>query len=408
MGSHRKPRTGILESPAARRGAVGVGAVALASASLLTSTAYADDEDTPAIEEQRQRADEARERALEVRAEVDALYQEAGVATQRYNEAEEATDEQQAVADDLMDEAAAASDRVNEARRTLGTFAAAQYRSGSGGLSETAALMLAPDARSFFDTNHALDRLTDVQQRAVADYTERQEEAAAQRAEATEALAELEEREAELAGEKATVQEKLAEARALMDQLTAEEQVELEELERLEREEAERLAEQARLEREQREREEAERAAQEAAEEAARQEQEEQEQAEQETPPADSGGSYATQAEAAIAFAEQQLGKPYVWGATGPNSYDCSGLTQAAWRAAGVEIPRVTWDQVNIGTTVSRDELLPGDLVFFYDDISHVGLYTGDGMMIHAPKPGDIVKYESIDVMPIYSYVRPA
>jgi cell wall-associated NlpC family hydrolase len=73
-----------------------------------------------------------------------------------------------------------------------------------------------------------------------------------------------------------------------------------------------------------------------------------------------------------------------------------------------VEIPRVTWDQVNFGTSVTRDELQPGDLVFFYDDASHVGLYTGDGMMIHAPNPSTVVKYESIDVMPIYGYVRVA
>lgn len=102
------------------------------------------------------------------------------------------------------------------------------------------------------------------------------------------------------------------------------------------------------------------------------------------------------------------MGKPYVWGATGPASYDCSGLTQAAWKAAGVDIPRTTWDQVKIGTRVATADLRPGDLVFFYDDISHVGIYKGDGMMIHAPKPGANVREESIYYMPIYGSVRPA
>ncbi|GHC69846.1 hypothetical protein GCM10010349_44970 [Streptomyces flavofungini] len=109
-----------------------------------------------------------------------------------------------------------------------------------------------------------------------------------------------------------------------------------------------------------------------------------------------------------IAFAEKQMGKPYVWGATGPGSYDCSGLTQAAWKTAGISLPRTTWDQVKVGTTVPTSKAKPGDLVFFYDDISHVGIYIGDGKMIHAPKPGANVRVESIYYMPIHSVVRPA
>ncbi|RKN08052.1 NlpC/P60 family protein [Streptomyces radicis] len=409
MASHRKPRVGILDSTTARRGAVGVGAFALASATLLgSSTASADDEDTPEIEEQRDRAQSARERALAVREEVDALYQEAGLATQEYNAAEEASEEQRDRADAAMDEAAAATDRVNDARRTLGAYAAAQYRTGAGGMPDTAALLLAEDFRSFFTTQHALERLGDAQQHALDDFADREAEAEEQRAAATAELTELESAENELAEEKERVQEKLAEARTLLDQLTTEEQAELDELERLEREEAERLAEQARQEREEREaRERAEREAEEAAREEAAREEAAREEADTPPPPSD-GGSDASQADAAIAFAEAQLGKPYVWGATGPNSYDCSGLTQAAWREAGVEIPRVTFDQVTFGTPVTRDALQPGDLVFFYDDISHVGLYIGNGTMIHAPKPGDVVKYDAIDIMPWHSAIRPA
>ncbi|MGK5529204.1 NlpC/P60 family protein [Streptomyces sp. URMC 129] len=392
MGTHRKPRAGFLTAFAARRGAVGVGVLALASATLFGSTARADDDST-AIEEQRDRADEAHERAVEVQERVDELYREAGTATQHYNEAQEAADRQQEVADALMDEAAAATEQVNEARRVLGTFATAQYRLG-GGLSDTAALILAPDPKSFFDTQNTLNRLTEVQQQAVDDFTERRDEADAQREEATEALAELEAREAELATQERTVQEKLTEARELLEQLTDEEEAELAELERLEREEAERLAEEARRAQEERE--------------AAEREAGEQAGGGSGGNLGDIGGEVSGSAEAAIAFAEAQLGKPYVWGATGPNSFDCSGLTQAAWRAAGVDIPRVTWDQVNIGTQVSRDALRPGDLVFFYSDISHVGLYIGDGLMIHAPKPGDVVKVESVDYMPFHSAVRPA
>ncbi|WP_338315553.1 C40 family peptidase, partial [Streptomyces bohaiensis] len=125
------------------------------------------------------------------------------------------------------------------------------------------------------------------------------------------------------------------------------------------------------------------------------------------TPPAP-GSDYSAKAATVLAFAERELGKPYVWGGTGPSGWDCSGLTQAAWRAAGVELPRVTYDQVNVGTRVSQSELLPGDLIFFYPGVTHVGIYVGDGQMIHAPRPGDVVKVEAIRVMPFHSAVRPA
>lgn len=101
------------------------------------------------------------------------------------------------------------------------------------------------------------------------------------------------------------------------------------------------------------------------------------------------GGNYtgpaSGNARVALDFAYNQIGKPYVWGGTGPNGYDCSGLTQAAWAAAGVVLPRTTYDQVNAGTRVSWDNKQPGDLLFFYGaSPSHVGMYAGDGIMVHA------------------------
>jgi cell wall-associated NlpC family hydrolase len=101
------------------------------------------------------------------------------------------------------------------------------------------------------------------------------------------------------------------------------------------------------------------------------------------------GGSYtgaaSGNARTALDFAYDQIGKPYVWGGTGPNGYDCSGLTQAAWAAAGVSLPRTTYDQVNAGTRVSWENMQPGDLLFFYgSNPGHVGMYAGDGVMVHA------------------------
>ncbi|MFI9807735.1 C40 family peptidase [Streptomyces sp. NPDC052301] len=121
-------------------------------------------------------------------------------------------------------------------------------------------------------------------------------------------------------------------------------------------------------------------------------------------------GPEATRAEKAIAFARAQIGKPYVSGASGPGSYDCSGLTQAAWKAAGVTLPRAARDQAFAGTAVPLDDARPGDLVFFRDDSSHVGLCTGDGMMIHAPGPGAYVREQAVHHLGepvIHSVVRP-
>ncbi|MGY5101073.1 NlpC/P60 family protein [Streptomyces sp. 900105245] len=113
-------------------------------------------------------------------------------------------------------------------------------------------------------------------------------------------------------------------------------------------------------------------------------------------PAASAASQQATKAEKAIAFARAQLGRPYVSGASGPGSYDCSGLTQAAWRAAGVTLPRAARDQAVAGTPVALADARPGDLVFFHEDSSHVGLYTGDGAMIHAPEPGAYIREEPV------------
>ncbi|GAB3819586.1 NlpC/P60 family protein [Kribbella italica] len=112
-------------------------------------------------------------------------------------------------------------------------------------------------------------------------------------------------------------------------------------------------------------------------------------------------------AAAAVNYAMAQLGDPYVWGAEGPSSFDCSGLTMAAWSRAGVSLSHSSKAQINEGRRVSKSQLQPGDLVFFYSPISHVGMYIGNGRMVHASRPGKPVKTESINVMPYSGAVRP-
>jgi peptidoglycan DL-endopeptidase CwlO len=101
----------------------------------------------------------------------------------------------------------------------------------------------------------------------------------------------------------------------------------------------------------------------------------------------------------AVQYALAQVGKPYVFGAAGPGSFDCSGLTMRAWQAGGVSLPHSAADQYNYGHHVSRDQLQPGDLVFFYQPIGHVTIYIGDGLMVSAPTEG-----ENVSVVPVSAF----
>jgi peptidoglycan DL-endopeptidase CwlO len=109
----------------------------------------------------------------------------------------------------------------------------------------------------------------------------------------------------------------------------------------------------------------------------------------------------------AVAVAKSKLGSPYVWAAAGPSTFDCSGLTMYAWAAAGVQLPHSSAMQMSSGTRVSTSALQPGDLVFYGSPVHHVALYVGGGQVIHAPETGDVVRYASVDMMPISGAVRP-
>ncbi|MFF4231399.1 NlpC/P60 family protein [Streptomyces sp. NPDC001820] len=389
LASHRKTRSRTLKTSPA----VGFTTAALASVTLLStqSANAAPTEPKPSVEE--------------VQKKVDDLYRQAGTATQQFNKAKEATEEKRREVDELLDDAAKRTDKLNESRRALGNYAAAQYRTGA--VTPTAALLLADSPEAYFDQTQLMSRMTDRQRSAITDYETQRAAAAEQRAEATKSLESLTRSQQALRTSKQDVQAKLGEARTLLSKLTAEEKARLAAIERKKEEEARRRAEAK---------------AQEEADARAEAEAERRRQEQTQDPGTSTGtgtgtgtgtdtgtgSTYAAKAEKVLSFARSQIGKPYVWGASGPSSYDCSGLTQAAWKAAGVDLPRTTWDQVEVGERVATSDLLPGDLVFFYDDISHVGIYIGDGNMIHAPKPGANVREESIYYMPIYGSVRPA
>ncbi|MGW2401144.1 C40 family peptidase [Kitasatospora sp. NPDC001664] len=114
-------------------------------------------------------------------------------------------------------------------------------------------------------------------------------------------------------------------------------------------------------------------------------------------------------AQQAVAYALSKIGSPYVWGAVGPGEFDCSGLTSQAWAAAGTTIPRTSQEQwAHLPRVPEHTPLRPGDLVIYFADATHVGLYVGDGLVVHAPRPGTVVRLTSLHRMPVAGVVRPA
>ncbi|MFE5734463.1 NlpC/P60 family protein [Streptomyces sp. NPDC056528] len=366
MAAHRKSTPSLLGGQAVRTAAT-LALASAATATLFEGAGHADPRPTTA----------------QVEARVDRLYEEAGAATERYNGAKEKADEARAAFDRLRDEAARRTRRLNDARDALGSAAAAQYR--SGGLDPTVRLVLTSDPDQYLARAAFAEKAGDRQATAIRTVRRELGAIGQLRGESAERLTALRGHEAELRRQKTTVLGKLRAARTLLARLTAEERARYE----------------------------AATAVRNAPAPSARPDATNAPGASASTrADRSSGGARASvdvpdsRAAQAVSFARAQLGKPYVWGATGPSGYDCSGLTQAAWRAAGVSLPRTTYTQINAGQRVSRSRLAPGDLVFFYSGISHVGLYIGGGQMIHAPRPGAPIRIAPIDEMPFAGATR--
>lgn len=314
-------------------------------------------------------ADAAPSKDLEaVRKKLEGLYRAAAVATEEYNAAEEKAEQQSAEIARLAEKIAKGKERLGELRDRAGAAAASQYR--GGGLPPEAHLMLSDDPREFLvgagrirQGQHATKGLLGEMRRTQEDLEQYAQDADAQ-------WRKLE------AGRKA----KAKAQKKIEKQIAAAEKVESE----LEQAEKERLAE---LER---------RAA------------EKSQSAWLDSGVLDGVGAEATeQGRKAVAYATAQIGKPYEWGAEGPKTYDCSGLTSQAWRAGGQGIPRTSQEQWKQLTRVAVTEMRPGDLVVYFDDASHVGMYVGDGAVVHAPRPGRTITIAGAGSMPILGVVRP-
>ncbi|MGW0909793.1 NlpC/P60 family protein [Streptomyces sp. NPDC002853] len=347
MAAHRKPKQRSLSGHTARTAAT----IALAGAATATAfdgTGHADPRLSPA----------------EVKSKVDALYREAEIATEKYNGAKEKAEGAEKSLGELRDEAARKTDKLNSAREGLGSIAAAQYR--SGGIDPAVQLALSSDPDEYLERAAIADRADSRQAAAVTGVQKQLREIDQLRTEADDTLTHLKSRQAELKKHKKTVTGKLGAAKRLLSQLTGDQRAE--------------LAGEGRASRD----------------------------AGRDGLPDARGKAPNSRASAAVSYAYKALGSPYVWGATGPDAFDCSGLTQAAYRSAGVGLPRTTYAQIAAGERVPRSQLQPGDLVFFYQGISHVGLYVGNGQMIHAPNPSAPVRLAPISQMPFAGATRVA
>jgi cell wall-associated NlpC family hydrolase len=299
----------------------------------------------------------------EVKTKVDELYQQAEQATEKLDAATEKQGQLQKEISTIQDNVAHSQDELNKLRDGLGAMATAQYR--SGGIDPSVQLFLSSDPSSYLDKASTLDQLSGQQVDALKKIQDKQRELSQERTEASGKLKDLSATRAELKKQKEAVQAKLAEAQKLLNSLTAQEKAALD-------------AAQARADRSSAQR-------------------------------VNLGNAPAASGMAAAAFqaAQRALGSPYVYGATGPSSFDCSGLTSWAYAQAGVSIPRTSQEQANAGTRIyNESDLKVGDLVLFYGDLHHVGLYAGNGQVLHAPHTGAVVRYESINDMPFEFGVR--
>ncbi|MER7110755.1 C40 family peptidase [Streptomyces sp. NPDC000229] len=304
----------------------------------------------------------------EVRREIDALYRQAASATDAYNLAEERAKKQSAEIVRLAQAIVEGQARIEDLKNRAGAAARAQYR--NGGIPDEAQLVLTDDPQLFLNGVGRLQQGQKATKDLLAELKQRQADLEAYTKDASAHWTELEAGRVQQAKTKKQIETKIAEAKKLESRLEADER---ERLLRLERDEQDR-AQTAWL---------------------------------GSGVLKEIGGSASPRGKKAIEFATAQLGKPYVWGAEGPGSYDCSGLTSQAWAAAGTGIPRTSQEQWRLLPRIDVEDMRPGDLIIYHADASHVGLYIGDGAIIHAPRPGRNVTVAGAGSMAILGVVRP-
>jgi cell wall-associated NlpC family hydrolase len=291
----------------------------------------------------------------DVEARVDRLYHDAEVAQERYHDASLELDELRNDLGSLKADQERQDQRLDVVQEQVRDSVIRQYQGES--LSAVGQVFVSDEPRSFLDQLSTMTSYSELQSQLFTSYS-REATALDIRRDATERrLSDIAELEKQLADEKATVDEKLAEAKDLLGELEAEEREQM----------TSRSA----------------------------------------PAPAPTNVEASGNAAAAVSFALGQVGDAYVYGAAGPDAYDCSGLTMAAWAQAGVSLPHSSSAQYGSGPQVAASALQPGDLVFYYSPISHVGMYIGNGQIVHAANPSTGVQVAGLYSMPYSGAVRP-
>ncbi|MFB9464902.1 C40 family peptidase [Streptomyces cinereospinus] len=337
-----------------------------------------------------------------VRKRLDTLYREAAAATDAYNAADEQARRQSAEVAALAERIAEGRERLAELRRLAGAAAAAQYR--TGGLPPEAVLVLSDDPGEFLDGTGRVRQGERATQHLLTETARTQQDVEQYAQDASAQEKELEVNREAKATAQQRIEARIEAARKLESQLAQEEKARLARLEA----EAARRAQTAWLgsgildEIDGTATEQGEKAGESATEQGEKAVESATEQGEKAVE------SATEQGEKAVEFATGQIGKPYEWGAEGPKAYDCSGLTSQAWAAAGRAIPRTSQEQWQRLRRVAVQDMRPGDLIIYFGDASHVGMYVGDGAMVHAPRPGRTITVAGAGSMPILGVVRPA
>ena len=306
--------------------------------------------------------------AAEARAVIEQLETDAAALDQQYAGVKEEIKQGRAQLKLKQADLKTESDKVAQLRLQVGQAALAQFQNRS--LDTAAQLFVTPDADRFLSQISTVQKVNENQNSALQDFQQAQANLVALEDSAETDLVTLAEKEKQLKSLTEASDNKIAQAKKVLAKLTASQRQQISKAEKKESARANAAAATSR--------------------ESTR-----------------STGSGSGRGARALAYAKAQLGEPYVRNGDGPSSWDCSGLTMRAWGSVGVSLPHSSGSQYSRGSYVNKSDLQLGDLVFFYDSISHVGLYAGNGQVIHAPRPGKSVEYIKMSYMPYAGARRP-
>lgn len=312
----------------------------------------------------------------EAKARIAQLETDASAIDQEYVEVKDQLDKGRARLKLKQADLEAQADKVRKLKLQVGQVALAQFQNRN--LDTAAQLIVTPDTEGFLSQISTVEKVSENQNSVLQDYQQEQASLTETEFSAKTDLAALTEQEKQLKDLRTASDKKIAEAKSVLAKLSADQRRKIADEEKRAADDSRKQAEHGTSKTKSK--------------------------SSNDDPPAASGSGKGARA---LAFARAQLGKPYRFSAAGPDAYDCSGLTSAAWKSVGVSLPRSSRSQYGAGSYVSRGNLQPGDLVFFYSPISHVALYAGNGQVIHAPHPGGHVEYIKMSYMPYAGARRP-